>query len=283
MQKNDKIVILDWGMFIHRAGYASKNNPSIPVNYTVLNMVLSCLRKIGIDPFTQILIACDSRKNWRKSYDQNYKANRKELREKSGLDWKTMYAGFDELLGQLEKGTDWNIISVESVEADDIASTACRYFIDKEIILCSFDSDWEILWHYSNVKIFSPLIKYKGVKGSYKVKPENFNPYKILSKKILKEATDNLVNETLNAKEYENRMVIINLLELPEFIESQILEELKKLPEKYGDLDLVPYRKLREKLGNLYNDTKKIIDYEDCVKRELKKKKKKVKVTRRKK
>jgi len=277
----NKLIILDWGMFIHRAGYASKNNPSIPVNYTVLNMVLSCLRKIGIDPFDKIIIACDSRKNWRKDYDKEYKANRRGLREKSGLDWKTIFAGSDELLEQLGKGTDWNIISVETTEADDVASCACRYFTNKEIILVSFDSDWEMLWHYDNVKLFSPLKKYKGVNGSYKVKPQDFNVYKLLSKKIEKETTDNLINPILNAKDYENRKVIVSLIELPEFIESQIIEAFKNLKDKDGDLDLVPYDTLRPKLGNLYNDTAKIIQYEDAVKYEEKKAKRK-KVKRRK-
>jgi len=171
-----------------------------------------------------------------------------------------------------------NGLLVHNCEADDIASVACRYFKDKEIILVSYDSDWEMLWHYDNVKIFSILKKYKGIKGSYKVKPDNFNAFKLLSKKIEKETTDNLVNPILNEEDYENRKVIVNLLELPEFIESQIVEEFEKLKDKDDNLDLIPYKSLREKLGNLYNDKAKIINYKSCVERELKKKLKKKKV-----
>ena len=80
------------------------------------------------------------------------------MREKSGLDWDTLYAGFNQLLEDINRGTDWHVVQLDTIEADDIASVACRYFTDKEIILVSFDSDWEMLWKYPNVKIFSSTI-----------------------------------------------------------------------------------------------------------------------------
>jgi len=274
----NKLIILDYNIFLFRAIFAWRKNKEIPPTYTCLNMMLSSLRKIGIDPFDEIILACDGKGNWRKDYEKEYKANRKAFRESfEDINWSEMFDDFDELLNNLNAGTTWQVIKIDKIEADDIASVACRHFKDKEIILVSYDSDWEQLWYYDNVKIFSILKKYKGVKGSYKVKPENFNAYKLLSKKIEKETTDNLVNPILNEKDYENRMAIVNLLELPEFIESQIIEEFKKLKDKDGNLDLVPYNSLRQKLGNLYNDTAKIIDYNSCVTKEIKKKRKKIK------
>ena len=273
----NKLIVLDYGMFIHRAGYASKNNPEIPVNYTVLNMITSCLRKIGVSPFDDIIVAVDGRGNWRKDIEKEYKANRKELREKSGLDWNTLYSGFNQLLEDINKGTDWHVVELETIEADDIASVACRYFTDKEIILVSFDSDWEMLWKYPNVKIFSPLIKFKGTKGSYKVPPKNFDVYQFLAKKTKKESSDNLINPILSEKDYENRETCVNLLELPEFIEKQITNAFENMETKEGNLEYIPYQSMREKIGSLYNDKAKIIDYEKCVEKDLKKKRKKVK------
>ncbi len=274
MEKS-KVIIIDWGMVIHKAGYASKNNPDIPVNYTVLNMMTSYLRKIGVNPQDELIIACDGKGNWRKNYEKQYKANRKKLREKSGLDWNTLYTGFNELLKDIDKGTDWHIIQLDTIEADDIASVACRYFTDKEIILCSFDSDWEMLWNYPNVKIFTPLKKFGGKKGAYKVPPKNFDVYQFLSNKIRKEVSDNLTNPILNEKDYENRMICVNLLELPEFVESQIINAFKNMETKQGNLEYIPYPKMREKIGSLYNDRDKIVEYEKCVERDLKKKRKK--------
>ncbi len=276
----NKLIILDYSIFVYRAILAEIKD--IPPTYTALNMILSALRKIGVDPFDEIILACDGRGNWRKDYEKEYKANRKAYRESfEDINWEEMFAKFDELLENLNKGTDWQVVKIDKIEADDIASVACRYFKDKEIVLVSYDSDWEQLWKYDNVKIFSILKKYKGVKGSYKVKPQDFNVYELLSKKIEKETADNLVNPILNTKDYENRETIVSLLELPDFIEGRITEEFKNLKEKTGNLDLVPFNTLREKLGNLYNDTKKIINYEDAVKYEEKKAKRK-KVKRRK-
>lgn len=278
----NKLIILDYSIFVHRAIFAWRKNKQIPPTYTALNMILSSLRKIGIDPFDEIILACDGKGNWRKDYEKEYKANRKAFRESfEDINWKEMYNKFDELLDNLNTGTTWQMVKIAKIEADDIASVACRYFKDKEIVLVSYDSDWEQLWKYDNVKIFSILKKYKSVKGSYKVKPENFNVYKLLSKKIEKEATDNLVNPILNAKDYENRKVIVSLIELPEFIENQITEEFKKFKDKDDNLDLIPYKGLREKLGNLYNDKAKVIKYLDCVLRETKKQKRKKRKIRR--
>jgi len=280
MQENsNKLIILDYSIFLFRAIFAWRKNKDIPPTYTCLNMMLSALRKIGVSPFDQIILACDGQgKNWRQQYDIEYKKNRKAFRESfEDINWKEMFNNFNDLRDKLNAGTDWQVIQIDKIEADDIASVACRYFTDKEIILVSYDTDWEQLWAYENVKIFSLLKKYKGVKGSYKVKPENFNVYNVISKKIEKEVTDNLVNPILNAKDYENRKVIVSLIELPEFIENQIIEAFENFidMEKEGDLDLVPYKILREKLGNLYNDTAKIINYEDAVKYEEKKAKRK--------
>jgi len=277
VEKEGKVIVLDYGMFIHRAGYASRNNPNIPPTYTTINMIIASLRRIGVSPFDEIIVACDGRGNWRKDFESEYKANRAGLREKSGLDWGTMYNEFDKLLERIEKGTNWHVVKLDKIEADDIASVACRYFKDNEIVLCSFDSDWEMLWDYPNVKIFSPLIKFKGTKGAYKIPPKNFDVFKFIAKKINKEVSDNLISPILNEKDYDNRKICVDLLSLPDFVENQIKEAFNNLQEKEPDLNCIRSQSIRKKIGSLWNDTSKIIQYEDCVKKEEKKKLKKKK------
>ncbi|KKM81121.1 hypothetical protein LCGC14_1332910 [marine sediment metagenome] len=149
-----KVLILDWGMIIHIAGYASVHNKSVPPTYTVCVMMLSYLRKIGVNENDTIIIAVDARNSWRKDYEKTYKGNRTEQREKSGLDWSTLYEQFNQLLVQLDKATDFHIIKVDRLEADDIMAVGCRYYKDKEVILITFDSDLEQMWSLSNVKYF---------------------------------------------------------------------------------------------------------------------------------
>jgi len=138
-----KIIILDFGMYSHRAIFASKNNPKIPVEYTCLSMILASLRRIGVEPMDKIIVACDGQNNWRKEVDKNYKANRAGLREKSGIDFAKMYGRMDALLTKIDDGTEWYVIKINKLEADDIASVACRYYKDNEVVLVSFDSDWK--------------------------------------------------------------------------------------------------------------------------------------------
>ena len=273
----NKLIVLDWQMYVHKAGYASVKNRDMPTNYTIMNMIISNLKKIGIEPMDEIIVSCDGRGNWRKDFDKNYKANRNEMRSSSGLDWDKIFGDSNELLEKIDKGTSWTIIELKEMEADDIASVACKLFKDKEIVLLSFDSDWEMLWVYPNVKIFSPNIKYKGAKGAYKVKPENFNICKMLAKKIRKEVSDNLVNPILNEDDYDIRQLIVDLVDLPEFVEEPIK---KKILERLGEEkninpEEMPFQTIRDKLGIIYNDKSKVINYEDCVKNALKKKLKK--------
>lgn len=272
----EKLIVIDFNIFSFRATFAWRKNREMPLEYIILNMILSALTKIGVNPQDEIIISVDGKGNWRRDYEKGYKANRKEFRESfEDLNWEEIFEKFNKVKEWLDKGTDWHIIQLEKIEADDIASASCRYYKNKEIILVSYDKDWEMLLHYPNVKIFSILKKYKSKKGAYKVPSPNFSAYKLLTSKIKKEATDNLVNEVKNDKDYENRKICVNLLELPEYIESQIKNEFDKLSEKKSDITEIPFKSIQERIGKLYNEKDKIVTYDDCVKYEEKKRNKK--------
>ncbi len=277
----NKIVFLDYGIFMHRAIFSWRNNKQIPPEYTCLNMIIASLRRIGVSSNDKIFVACDGRYSWRKNIEKEYKANRKEFRESfPDINWKEMYLRFNNLLDSLDKATDWYILKEENLEADDWMAVGCRFFKDNEIILVTFDADMEQLAIYDNVKIFSPLIKFKGGRGAYKIIK---NPYKILAKKIEKETADNLVNPILNEEDYEKRKMIVNLIELPDFVEDICIKKYETLPIKGQDLQWLPFqRTIRPKLENLYNDKSKVISYEDVVNHNKKKLlKKKVKIKKR--
>lgn len=261
-------------MYIHKSIFATVNNPNIPSTYTCLNMMISNLKKIGVEPDDRIIVAVDYGHSWRKDVDSSYKANRKEAREKSPINWTEEYQKFNDLLSKINQATDWNVIAINGLEADDVMAVGSRYFKDNEVILVTFDSDLEQMWHYPNVKIFSPNRKCKGAKGAYKIRPDDFNVYKLLSKKIEKETADNLVSPILTQADYEKRKTIVNLLELPENIENSIIEKLSTLEDKQLNLDLLPFKTIREKFPEIYSGNK-IVTYEDSFPKIKKKKKKK--------
>jgi hypothetical protein len=143
---------------------------------------------------------------------------------------------------------------------------ATKYFPDKEVVLVTYDKDMEQLMARPNVKIFSPLSK------KYKV---DINPCKVLAEKIVQEKSDNLTNPVLNEEDYDRRNLLVNLLELPEFIEQKLEPRFRNLEPKIGDSEEFPFRTLREKYLNLCKDTSKIVTMEMSAKKKKKKKAKK--------
>jgi len=267
MEREEKIIIIDWGIFLHRSIFSWRKRKEIPPEYTCLSMVIGCLSKVGVEPYDKIIIAVDARNSWRKDVEGEYKANRKEYREKfDDIDWTDMYARFNILLEDLNKGTDWHIIKLDRLEADDVIAVGCRYYQNKEVVIVSYDKDFEQLCIYPNVKIFSPLTK------KYKIVE---HPYKTLAQKIEKETSDNLVNPILTAEDYEKRKMIVSLIELPDFVEQSVKTELNKLGDKSGDLQYVPFETIRNRIGRLYNDKSKVVNYEKCLHSKKRKKRSK--------
>ncbi len=271
MDFKEKVIVIDWAMFLHMSAHASeKHNMPIPT-YLAMAMILGNLKKIGLEPWDEVIIGCDHMSSWRKEFIPQLKEDRKEAKEKSGMDWDKIYSSFNDLLDKIKISTNWNIVEIPHVEYDDIASVCCRYYKDKEVVLLTMDSDLELCWHYNNVKIFSPHRLMK----RYKVRPEKFNVYKLLAKMVANKGHNNL-NISINTEEdYKLKEKCIDLINLPEWVEQSIKENLEKLQSKSDDINNFPFHKLKETYGSLYNNKNNIITYEQCIKKEERKKKKK--------
>lgn len=269
-----KVIFIDFSVFMFRAIFSTLHN-SMPSTYTCLNMILTCLKKIGIEPDDKIIITLDS-KSWRKKISQEYKGERKKKREKFDINWEQEWKNFDWLINILKKTTDWYFLKEDGFECDDLIAIGIRCFKDNECIVVSTDGDLEQLWYYSRVKVFSPMKKIVGVstKGGYKIKPKNFNLYKFLASKIRKEASDDLVSEITNTEEYDTRMMLVNLIELPSFIEDRGRELYKNMICNECDLESLPFKSLMIKFVDIYNSDK-IITYSDSLISDEKKKKRK--------
>jgi 5'-3' exonuclease len=250
-----------------RAIFACEHNKGngIPPTYSALNMLIASLRIIGCHPDDLIIMAIDSPKgSWRKQIDPAYKANRREQREKHDIDWNTTFALFKNFIEQLKISTPFCFIEIDYLEADDIISTACRFFHDKEVIIVSSDSDYEQLTEYKNVKIFSPCGKHK----CYKIVK---NPALCLANKIKKETTDNLITEIVTEEDYKKREKIVNLQVLPFEVENQVSKILFTIePNNNFNLSKLPFKTLRERFMGIFNNNKE-------AEKIIKKKKKKLK------
>jgi hypothetical protein len=221
----------------------------IPPTYTFLRMIIGYLKQLKFDyKADNIVLACDYGRSWRKKIDTQYKAQRKENREAVMCEewWKQKYTMFNELVEKIDKGLTWNVIKIWEIEADDIASYVSRHNSDKEIINISSDEDWEMLAHIPNVKIWSPVSKkFKVIK----------DPMKILLKKINGDISDNLLTKPQNEFEFERRKKIVNLLELPAWVDDTIKESIDKKMPKNLDLKYIPFQSVRKELEKLYEVT----------------------------
>ena len=233
-----KVVLLDCSVLAHRSIFSRgslfllKSQGKVPsstfipaVSYSYMSQIISILKKIGVESNEDLILCCLDHHSWRKNYDANYKAQRQGFRESfTHINWEHDYNEINKINEQLDEATNFHFLRIENCESDDIIATACKFFSDQTCIIVSIDADLQMLCHYPNVRYFSPLAKFKALKGSY-VKVDD--PLGILAKKCLKgDVSDNiLVNkETDTAEDYELRKFIIDLINLPEFVSTPILK-----------------------------------------------------------
>lgn len=270
-----------------------------PSSYTFFNMIIGVLRRIGINKDDTIILAGDGRNSWRKAFYSAYKEHREEFRKSHELiDWPKHYHKINEVINTLQEATNWNLIwlsncwniadivttpegyefideeTIEdwsktySTEADDIIACIPRFFPKIECIIVSKDADLDMLTVLPNVKIFSLNVKWKGGTGVYK---NIDNGFKVLEKKIRTgDISDNIrprITDNNTEKDAKIRELIIDLINLPEWIVEYVKEATKDLQEQRLDFSKLPYQNsLAKRFPKIY-EKDKVITYEDSIKR----------------
>lgn len=266
----NKLILIDWMAYVHRAAHACAVS-GMDLKYTILAILISNLKRIGVSDTDTFLICSDGRNSWRKAYEKQYKENRAKLREESGIDWERIFEEAEIALEEMEI-MGFNVIVRYGIEADDIVSVVCRTILDKDIIILSPDSDFEQLWINPKVMLFSPMKKCKSKKGAWKIKPQNFNPYKSIAAKIRKEKADNLTSEVLTEEDYEKRKLCVSLLQLPEFVEAPIKEALLNITYENQITPSYFGRLLEERWFEIYKEDD-VLTYEQTLAYNIKKEK----------
>lgn len=249
----------------------------MPSHTVYFNSIISSLKKIGVDKDDIVIIALEG-KSWRKDVLASYKAQREEEREKHKLiNWVREFDNLNRLHDDLDSATNFHFIREWKSESDDICAIVPKVFSDKECVIVTGDKDLFQLAYYQNVKIFNVNKKVRGSKGMYE---DVANPLKIIADKArLGDKADNLIPEPNEEPEdAELRYDLVNLLELPENIETAIRELLENLPHKELHLENLPkFKNCEKKFMEIYNPKHKIT-YDYCIelaeKRKERKKKK---------
>jgi len=128
----------------------------------VRHMVLNCIRNNvkKFKEYGEVVIACDSKKYWRREIFPYYKSNRKKDREDSGHDWSSIFECLNIIRQELKEHSPYKVIDVEGAEADDVIGIlVAKYSANEKVLILSSDKDFVQLQKFDNVKQYSPTLK----------------------------------------------------------------------------------------------------------------------------
>lgn len=232
------------------------SNPKIQLDENLIrHMVLNSLRSYSKQfrsKYGEIVVACDSKKYWRRDVFPFYKAHRKKDREKSDLDWHSIFECLNKIREELKENFPYRVLEIEGAEADDIiAVLAARYSPSQDILILSSDKDFVQLQKYPSVVQYSPILKrflktedpaqfikehiIRGDKGDgipNFLSPDNTfvigERQKVINSKKLEQwikadPTDFCVTDNM-MRNYKRNQMLVDLDFVPETIKAQIVE-----------------------------------------------------------
>lgn len=161
-----------------------RGHPNAEVNTPLIrHMIINALRNYKKSfgaQYGQMVIACDSKKNWRKGVFSHYKANRKKAREDSGFDWNAIYDALNQIKVELAEHFPYPVIEIDFAEADDVIASLVFYTQWpwrqprlEPVLILSGDQDFAQLQRFDNVKQYSTVLS-KWVTPGDGVTPQAF-------------------------------------------------------------------------------------------------------------
>lgn len=135
------------------------------------SLVFQSIRKYNRtyrDEFGELVICCDSSRNWRKTVYPLYKASRSSDRSKGDIDWDEAFRIFNLTINDVYEQLPYRVVSVELAEADDIIGTLALKKMtengvierrDEPVLIISGDKDFKFLQAHPHIKQWSPSTK----------------------------------------------------------------------------------------------------------------------------
>lgn len=238
---------------------------NIPIEIDNLRpMVLNSLRAANVKfrgEYGEMVIACDSKKYWRREVFPYYKANRKGARESIDIDWDAVFKCMDIIREELGEFFPYRVIRIDGAEADDIIGTLSRYTeprtvfssggIDPQpVLILSKDGDFVQLQRYGHVKQFDPIGKkfishprpdlylaehiLRGDRGDGVpnfLSPDNSFVMKVRQKPVLQKKVDVWVHqqpeEFCDAEmlgRWHRNKILVDLTQTPQKLQDEIIE-----------------------------------------------------------
>jgi 5'-3' exonuclease len=190
---------------------------------------------------TQVILCVDHKLNWRKKIYPDYKAQRKEAKEKDDIDWEEFYNEFDKFVEQCKNYFPFYVLQSKYMEADDIAAILTKKFQGEKKVIITSDGDYVQLLRYKNIKLFDPI------KNKFKESDDPIRALKI--KCIMGDRSDNIpaikprVGEKTAEKLCDDPILLKEMFEDPELGEEYKenykrnirLIDMNRIPDKLVD------------------------------------------------
>ena len=238
------------------------------LRHMVINSIRSYVSRFKRD-YGELVIACDSKKYWRKEFFPYYKAHRKKAREESGYDWNLIFEAINTIKRELKENFPYKVIEVHGAEADDIIATLCKHLQTnllttnglveepQPILIISGDHDFFQLQKYRNVNQYLPIKKklvercenpshvlmehiFKGDKGDgipNVLSDDNcivdeIRQKSLSTKKIQSwiETPSLIPNDPSFVKNFNRNQTLIDLSMIPNNIQNNIIESFQQEP-----------------------------------------------------
>jgi hypothetical protein len=225
--------------------------------HMILNTIRTYVKKYKESHGPEVIIACDSKSNWRKEVFPEYKANRKKSRDDSNLDWSGIFKCLDMVREELTNCSHYKVLKLDRAEADDIIGTlAIRQSAHDKIMILSSDKDFVQLQAFPSVEQYSPIMK-KEIKSS--------NPAKQLKELIIRGDTGDGIPNFLSEDKsfvdkirqksiYQEKLAVWLNQEPEEFCNEVTLKNYKR-NEHLIDLTRIP-EDIKKSIIDIYENTK---------------------------
>jgi len=119
--------------------------------FITIDAIIKSLSKY--DQVSEVILAVDSPKTWRKLYWSRYKESRKTKRDTSQVDWNVFHKELDSFIEDIEQGLPFKVIKVENAEGDDVVAVLAK--CGSDVVVVSNDEDYLQLCS-DKIKIYNP-------------------------------------------------------------------------------------------------------------------------------
>jgi 5'-3' exonuclease len=153
------LIVIDLNHVAYRCLFATKKD-ILDVGWkyfkhVMYNQIFSMCKKFEA---TKVILAVDSKDNWRKKVYSEYKENRKESRDAhDDINWNEFFKAYQEFIDEVKTNFPFYVLQIKYLEGDDIAGIIAKYYQNEQKVIISSDSDYIQLLRYNNIKIYDPM------------------------------------------------------------------------------------------------------------------------------